>query len=61
MFHLGLPYRLYDYAQETGRADRDGKDSEAILLLSNSINSSTLSTQLGPQPSKVEVFENSII
>jgi len=44
VFYLDLPYHLYDYAQETGWAGRDGKDSEAILLLSNSVNSSILST-----------------
>jgi len=58
VFHIGLPYTLYDYAQETGRAGRDFEMSEAILLLSTS--SSTIS-YLGPRPSKDEIFENNVI
>lgn len=32
ILHLGWPWGLLDYAQETGRAGRDGLPSEAILI-----------------------------
>lgn len=32
IIHWGLPSNLEDYAQETGRAGRDGKEAEAILF-----------------------------
>lgn len=32
VMHIGWPYSLLDYAQETGRAGRDGHASEAILI-----------------------------
>lgn len=36
IIHVNRPYSLREYAQETGRAGRDGQKSEAILLLSSS-------------------------
>lgn len=32
VIHIGIVWRLRDYAQESGRAGRDGKSSEAIIL-----------------------------
>lgn len=32
VIHIGRPYKLYDYAQESGRAGRNGEKSEAILI-----------------------------
>lgn len=32
VIHIGWPYSLLDYAQETSRAGRDGQPSEAILI-----------------------------
>jgi len=61
IIHFGLPYRLYDYAQETGRGGRDGRNSEAILLIPSSSSRTSLSTQFRPRPTKVEVFENEVI
>ncbi len=56
VIHLGLPYTLYDYAQETGRAGRDNLASEAILLLS-----SPKTPGLGRQPTTSETFEKDVI
>lgn len=33
VFHIGRPYTMYDYAQESGRAGRNTEKSEAILIL----------------------------
>ena len=30
--HVGVPVKLRDYTQESGRAGRDGKRSEAIIM-----------------------------
>ncbi|KAL4732889.1 P-loop containing nucleoside triphosphate hydrolase protein [Aspergillus similis] len=32
IFHMGVPRMLLDYAQESGRAGRDGQASEAIII-----------------------------
>ncbi|KAJ6093868.1 hypothetical protein N7467_002713, partial [Penicillium canescens] len=32
IIHIGLPRSLLDYAQESGRAGRDGRRSEAIIV-----------------------------
>ena len=59
IIHLGLPYRLYDYAQETGRAGRDNKRSNAILLLP--LDPPTKATSLGHHPTQEDIFEYDII
>ena len=35
IIHIGRPFTLYDYAQESGRAGRDQVSSEAILIVSS--------------------------
>ena len=58
IIHIGRPYSLLDYAQESGRAGRDRVFSEAIILdpISNSNNS-----QFKRHLNKNERFENTII
>lgn len=56
IFYIEVPYTLYDYAQETGRAGRDRKPSEALLLLPPSTN-----TELGRRKSSSEIIEKDII
>ena len=34
--HAGLPYKLRDYIQESGRAGRDGQESEAVIVYGGS-------------------------
>ena len=55
IIHIGRPYTLYEYAQESGRAGRDRISSEAILL--NTMNS----IQLGRHLTRDEKFENAKI
>ena len=57
IFHIGRPYTLYEYAQESGRAGRDQISSESILF-SNSI---SISTQSNQRFSRDEKFENTNI
>lgn len=40
--HINRPYSLQDYAQESGRAGRDNRNSEAILLLPSSTSQSNI-------------------
>jgi superfamily II DNA helicase RecQ len=35
--HLGLPYGMIDFAQETGRGGRAGEDVDSIILLEDSV------------------------
>lgn len=58
IIHYGLPYRLYDYAQETGRAGRDGSFSEVFLLLPP-VNPRSSLGFLRPTPD--DIFENDVI
>ena len=55
IIHIDLPYTLYEYAQESGRAGRDRIRSEAILLKPQD------SIQLKRQLNKNEKFEQAII
>jgi superfamily II DNA helicase RecQ len=32
VLHIGLPRQLRDYVQESGRAERDGQTSQAVLI-----------------------------
>jgi len=41
IIHIDQPYTLYDYAPETRRAGRDNSPSEALLLLSKALNSTS--------------------
>ncbi|KAJ0129748.1 Cytochrome P450 monooxygenase TRI13 [Fusarium oxysporum f. sp. albedinis] len=43
--HVGMPYRMADYAQQSGRAGRDGQRSEAIVIRLDTQGSSRM-----PQP-----------
>ena len=56
VFHVELPYKLYEYAQESGRAGRDDRKSEAILLLSSPLEISTKRYR-----SKNDKFEDDVI
>ena len=40
--HVDPPWSLLDYAQESGRAGRDGKSSQAIILLSRQVQESRM-------------------
>ena len=53
IIHVDLPYRLSEYAQESGRTGRDGKPAEALIFLP-----SNASNSLGRQLSKQETLEN---
>ena len=33
ILHVGLPYRMIDYAQESGRAGRGGEAVDLVVLL----------------------------
>ena len=39
--HIGKPWSMLDYAQESGRAGRDGKRSQAVILLSGQVQASS--------------------
>ena len=53
IIHIGRPYTLYEYAQESGRAGRDRIPSEAILF--------DINIPLKSQLTKDEKFENTTI
>ena len=56
IIHIGRPYRLYEYSQESGRAGRDGKKSEALLLLFPSSDQSTSRSK-----NRDDIFEYKVI
>ncbi len=63
IIHLDYPLTVEDYVQETGRAGRDGKDADCILLKSKS----RLSTQMyfienkNPEPYVFEYLLNELL
>ena len=56
IIHIDRPYRLYEYSQESGRAGRDGKKSEALLLLFPSSDQSTSRSK-----NRDDIFEYKVI
>lgn len=50
--HAGMPTRLRDYVQESGRAGRDGKRSEAVVFCRRAAEREKLAQNIGQKRSK---------
>jgi superfamily II DNA helicase RecQ len=50
VFHLGMPHELRDFAQESGRAGRDGLESQSVIVASRPAESKRQGQQRGLVP-----------